>query len=178
MRFILFIFAVFAFNFSFSQTKGLKLRNAMVVGQLDKSEDRFTMEINFTELLASNGIKAMSSLNVLKEGTNISMLASDSIQKVMKVKGMDTYVLVSVRGYDRKFKPAKNHDTLAVEITNGHLFPLYRDEITSISFEFNFYRNGKFVGYDLVKIGGIGSREAVLKKFRKKINKRINSHWK
>ena len=77
MRFILFIFTVFAINFGFSQTKNLKLKNAMVVGQLDKSEDRFTMEINFTELLASNGIKAMSSLNVLKEGTNISMLASD-----------------------------------------------------------------------------------------------------
>lgn len=178
MRFILFIIAVFALNVGFSQTKNLKLKNALVIGQLDKSEDRFTMEINFTELLASNGIKAMSSLNVLKEGTNISVLASDSIQKIMQTKGIDTYVLVSVRGYDRKFKPAKNHDTLAVEITNGHLFPLYRDEITSISFEFNFYRNGKYVGYDLIKMGGIGSREAVLKKFRKKINKRINSHWK
>jgi hypothetical protein len=178
MRFILFIFIVFAVNLSFSQTKGLNLRNAMVIAQLDKSEDRFTMEINFTEMLASNGIKAMASLNVLKEGTNISFLASDSIQKIMKTKGIDTYVLVSVRGYDRKFKPAKNHDTLAVEISNGHLFPLYRDEITSISFEFNFYRDGKFIGYDLIKIGGIGSREAVLKKFRKKINKRINSNWK
>jgi hypothetical protein len=178
MRFLLFICCVFTFQVGMSQTNQLHLKNALVVGQLDKSEDRFTMEINFTEMLASSGIKAMASLNVLKEGSPVQLLASDSIQQILKNKGINTYLLVSVRGYDRKFKPAKNHESLAVEIANGHLFPLYRDEISSITFEFSFYRDGQFVGYDLVKMGGIGSRDAVLKKFRKKINKRIQKHWK
>lgn len=160
-----------------TQTKNLKLTNVLVVAQLDKPEDRFTMEINLTEMLAENGIKAMASLNVLKQGASIASLAADSSINQLKAKGIDTYVLVSVRGYDKKFKPAKNQLDFAGELSSGHLFPLYRDEISSISFEFTFFRDGAIVGYDLVKIGGVGSRETVLKKFRKKISKRIASHW-
>lgn len=178
MRFYLFIATLFLCSFGFSQTKNLNLKNVLVVGQLDKPEDRFTLEINLTELFTSNGVKAMASLNVLKEGTNAAVLATDSISKMLKDKGIDTYVLVSVRGYDRKFKPAKNHEPLAEELASGHLFPLYRDEISSVTFEFSFFRNGEYVGYDLVKLGPVGSRDAVLKKFRKKIAKRINSNWK
>lgn len=178
MKCIVFFLTLFVCGVSFAQTNNVKLNNVLVVGQLDKSEDRFTLEINFTELLANAGIKSMASLNVLKQGSNPTILATDSIQNMLKLKGIDTYVLVSVRGYDRKFKPAKNHDSLSVELASGHLFPLYRDEISSITFEFKFYRNGVFVGYDLVKLGSVNSREAVLKKFRKKIGKRILSHWK
>ena len=157
--------------------KDLNLRNALVVGQLDRSEDRYTMEINFSELLADNGIRTLASLNVLKQGTEPEVLASDSVQLVLKEKGIDTYVLVSVRGYDRKFKPSVQHQPLAEELATGHAFPLYRDEIVSITFEFRFYRNGQFVAYDIVKIGNVGSRDSVLKKFRKKIGKRILA-WK
>jgi hypothetical protein len=64
------------------------------------------------------------------------------------------------------------------ELAAGHSFPLYRDEITSISFEFNFYRNGQWVAYDLVKVGGVGSRDKVIKKTRKKLEKRLNKMWK
>lgn len=178
MRFSLFIALLFCASFGFSQTDSLNLTNALVVGQLDKPEDRFTMEINLTQLLAENGIKAMASLNVLKQGTSTEALASDSIQNMLKAKGIDTYVLVSVRGYDRKFKASKNHETLLNELAIGHLFPLYREEISSVTFEFKFYRNGQFVAYDLVKVGGVGSRETVLKKFRKAINKRVVKSWK
>jgi hypothetical protein len=161
----------------FGQLKNLNLTNALVVGQLDKPEDRYTMEINLTELLITHGVKSMASLNILKQGASPAVLSTDSIAQLLKAKGIDTYVLVSVRGYDRKFKPAVKHDSLTAELANGHLFPLYRDEIVSITLEFNFYRNGQFVAYDMVKLGGIGSREAVLKKFRKKVSKRISA-WK
>ena len=161
-----------------AQTNNLNLQNVIVVGQLDKTEDRYTMEINLTEMLANNGVKTLASLNILKESAPVAMLAEDSIQQVLKEKGFDTYVMVSVRGYDRKFKPAKNHMPVNEELVSGHMFPLYRDEISSISFEFLFYRNGEVVGYDLVKIGGVNSREAVIKKFRKKIEKRIVTKWK
>lgn len=178
MKFIFSLLILFVYSVGIAQTNNLKLNNLLVVGQLDKSEDRFTLEINLTEMLADAGIKSMASLNVLKQGSNPVILATDSIQKMLKSKGIDTYVLVSVRGYDRQFKPAKNHDSLSAELASGHLFPLYRDEISSITFEFKFYRNGEFVGYDLVKLGSVNSRDSVLKKFRKKIGKRILSHWK
>lgn len=178
MRFFLLIATLFTLSFGFSQTKGLNLTNALVIGQLDKPEDRFTLEINLTQLLAENGIKAMASLNVLKQGASPELLATDSIQGMLKAKGIDTYVLVSVRGYDHKFKPSKRHETLPVELSSGHLFPLYRDEISSITFEFKFFRNGEFVGYDLMKVGGVGSRDAVLKKFRKAVAKRLPKSWK
>lgn len=178
MKFIFSLLMLFVYGVGTAQTSNLKLNNLLVVGQLDKSEDRFTLEINLTEMLADAGIKSMASLNVLKQGSSPVVLATDSVQNMLKLKGIDTYVLVSVRGYDRQFKPAKNHDSLSVELASGHLFPLYRDEISSITFEFKFYRNGVFVGYDLVKLGSVNSRDAVLKKFRKKIGKRILSRWK
>lgn len=178
MRFYLIVAALLCFTCGFSQTKNLHLKNVLVVGQLDKAEDRFTMEINLTQLLAENGIKAMASLNILKEGTSPEVLASDSIQNALKAKGIDTYVLVSVRGYDRKFKPATRHESLAAELAIGHMFPLYRDEISSITFEFKFYRNGEYAGYDLVKVNNVGSRDTVLKKFRKAITKRLAKAWK
>lgn len=170
-----FLFIVIT-SITFAQvTNNVKLRNAIVIGQLDKSEDRFTAEINLTEMLAERGIKAKSSLNILKQGQSKDQLASDSITNKLKEQGFDTYLLVSVRGYDKMFKPAKNHLPLNEELNIGHLFPLYRDDISSISFEFTFYRNGQIVGYDLVKIAGVSSREVVMKKFRKKIGKRINT---
>ncbi|MDD2982779.1 MAG: hypothetical protein PHQ74_05275 [Crocinitomicaceae bacterium] len=177
MRFLSVLILFISIN-GFAQTTDLKLQNAIVVAQLDKAEDRFTMEINLTEMLASNGVKAIASLNILKEGSSVALLANDSIQAVLKEKGFDTYVLVSVRGYDRKFKPAKNHLNLKEELVSGHMFPFYRDEVSSISFEFLFYRNGEVVGYDLIKVAGINKREAAIKKFRKKTAKRIVSNWK
>lgn len=165
-------------QFVVSQVDNLNLKNALVVGLLDKSEDRYTVEINLSELFANNGIKTMASLNAMKQGSELKLLASDSIQKLLKEKGIDTYVLVSVRGFDRKFKPSTKHESLENELTAGHSFPLYRDEITSISFEFHFYRNGQIVGYDILKVGGVGSRDKVIKKMRKKIEKRLNQAWK
>jgi hypothetical protein len=32
-----------------SQTEKLNIKNALVVGQLDKGEDRYTLEVNLTE---------------------------------------------------------------------------------------------------------------------------------
>ena len=158
--------------------QNLNLSNAAVVGQLDKADDRYSIEVALTEMLANNGIKAMPSMNILKVGNDPQILASDSIKDLLKSKGFDTYVLVSVRGFDKKFKPAKNHGSLTQILTEGHLFPIYRDEAVSVSFEFFFYRNGEFIGTDIVKCGNISSRDTVMKRFRKKLNKRIPKHWK
>ncbi|MES2587865.1 MAG: hypothetical protein V4622_02725 [Bacteroidota bacterium] len=178
MNKILFVLFTLLNTVLFSQLETLDLKNVIVVSQLDKAEDRFTLEINLAEILANHEIKTMASLNAQKQGANILSLGMDSIQLNIKNKGFDTYMLVCVRGYDSKFKAATIHNDMRTELGIGHLFPLYRDEITSITLEFSFYRNGQFVAYDILKLGGISSREDVIKKLRKKLPKRIEKYWK
>ena len=156
----------------------LALTNAIVIGQLDNPEDRYSLEINLTELLTSRGIKTIPALNIMKMGADAQMLASDSMQQLITSKGVDTYLLVSVRGYDRRFKPTTSTDSLSKALSAGNLFNLYQPDITSISFEFKFFRNGQMVFSDIVKCGNISDRETVLKRFRNKVGKRIDKKWK
>ena len=155
----------------------LNLSNALVIAQLDNPEDRYSLEINLTEILSSNGIKTVPSLNILKLGADSEILASDSVTKLMAAQGIDTYVLATVRGYDRKFKVSKKQDDFKSAVTLGGLFDLYRMDIVSISFEFKFYREGKFVYGDIVKCGNISDRQTVLKRLRKKVTKRVSKKW-
>ena len=178
MKFYLTLLIALIGNCTFGQVNDLHLTNALVVGQLDKSEDRYTIEINLTELLTDAGIKAIPSLNMMKLGSDASLLANDSIQKVIAAKGIDTYVIVSVRGFDRNFKPTKRSDDLNSALGAGSLFPIYREEVVSVSFEFLFYRNGQFVGSDIVKCGNVSERDTVIKRFRKKLSKMIVKKWK
>ncbi|MEJ6775899.1 MAG: hypothetical protein QNK85_01070 [Crocinitomicaceae bacterium] len=166
---------------TFSQKKEklkLDLTNALVIGQMDKTEDRYSLEINATELLNSRGVKAIPSLNVIKLGGEALVLASDSIAELMKAKGIDTYVLISVRGFDRKFKVSGIKDNLETALGLSSLFDLYREDIVSISFEFKFFRGSELIYSDMVKCGNIGDRESVIKRFRKKVGKRIVKRWK
>lgn len=163
---------------SFGQVKDLHLTNALVVAQMDKPQERYAVESNLTDLFIQNGIKAVPSLNYYKMGGSGSVLATDSMKQVLAAQGIDTYVLVTVRGYDRKFKPSERRETLSDKLDEGNLYELYRLDIVSISFEFTFYRNGEFVGNDVVKCGNISDRETVLKRFRKKVSKRIYKKWK
>ena len=160
-------------SISFAQTKDLHLKNVLIIGQLDKADDRYSIEIALTELLANAGVRAIPSLNILKVGSDVKELAKDSLQKIIAAKGIDTYMTVNVRGFDKKFKLAQNHDNLVTALNTTHLFPLFRDEIVNISFEFTFYREGQFMGTDIVKCNNVSSRDTVLKKFRKKTAKRI-----
>ena len=173
MKYILFLSVIILSNISFTQTKELNLTNALVIGQLDMSEDRYSIEIALTELLADAGVKALPSLNILKVGADVYHLENDSIQNIVSAKGLDTYLTVSVRGYDKRFKLAESRDDFKTAININHLFSLYKENVITVSFEFTFYRDGKFVGTDIVRCGNIDSRETVLKRFKKKTAKRI-----
>ena len=162
----------------FGQVGDLQLKNALVVGQLDKGEDRYTIEVNLTELLTQAGIKAVPSLNIMRTGSDAVDIATDSIQQLVKAKGVDTYILVTIRGYDKRFKASSCKDDLKTALSVGNLFPVYRDEAVSVSFEFLFYRNGQCIGSDVVKCGNVSDRDSVIKKFRKMVGKRIISKWK
>ena len=173
MRSFLFIFCILPGFASFTQSGEFALKNSLIIGQLEKADDRYTIEIALTELFAEAGVKAVPSLNVLKIGASIEMLANDSVQKLITAKGIDTYMTVSVRGYDKKFKLAENHEDFKRALATSHLFSLYRDELVNITFEFTIYREGKFMGTDLIRCGNVSDRDKVVKKFKKKVGKRI-----
>lgn len=160
-----------------AQTDTLNLRNALVVSNIDSQEDRFTLEVAVSELLSAQGIKNGVSLNILKQGGDPQVLMTDSVAAVLNGKGINTLMLVSIRGYDKRFRPTEKQFTLAEDLASSNLFRLYKEDIVSVTLEFHFYRDGKLVGTDLLKIGGISSREAVMKKLRKKLPKRIRKRW-
>jgi len=177
MKNLILVLSLLVSVFSFAQTNKVKLTNALVIGQMDKEEDRYSLEINLTELLTEAGVKAMPSLNILKLGSDAALLVTDSVTKIVNSKGIDTYILISVRGYDRKFKTSDRNDDFATALNAGNLFPIFRDEIISVSFEFLFYRNGQLVGSDIVKCGNVSDRDSVIKRFRKNVGKRITKKW-
>ena len=154
-----------------------QLTNAFIVAQLDRPEDKFSLEINLAELFSEQGVTVFPSLNILKQGQNPTVLASDSVTSILKNKQLDTYVLVSVRGYDRNYRKKSNLTSLLEELSSSHLFPLYRDDIVSLTIEFLFYQNGNQVYSDLLKIKNINNKDSVLKKLHKKLPKLIHK-WK
>lgn len=162
---------------SFGQ-EDLNLSNVLVIAQQDKLEDRYTMEIAMLELMRSNDIVAKSSLNILKQGQDPSILASDSITRKLGNDGIDTYLLISVRGYDTRFNPSQNLPELKDELRSGHLFPLWRESASTVTFTFLFYRNGIPAHYELIRVRAGGSKDAMMKKLYRKVEKRLQKDWK
>lgn len=155
----------------------LHLTNALIIGQIDNVEDRYSLEIILTQMFTAAKIKSMPSLNVLKQGSDAVVLATDSVQQMLAAKGIDTYALVCVRGYDRRFKVSEKQDDFRTALEGSSLFDLYRQDITSVSIEFKFYRQGQYVGGDILKCGNISDRETVLKRISNKLEKRIYKKW-
>lgn len=161
----------------FGQT--IKFKHAVVIAQFDKSEDRYAMELNYAEILQQNGYKAMPSFNVLKQGEQMVHLASDSIKTILKNKGVDTYAILNVRGYDRRFKPSEAKITLVEMLEMTSIYHIYRDEATSVTFEFTFFDlNDQLIGRSLLKCGNVSDRDSVMKRFRKRLPKLIAGGWK
>lgn len=163
----------------FAQAKfpPLKLNNALIVSHLDKESDQFSLEIAVSDVLSKSKVKNTVSLNVLKAGGDPQVLLTDSLTQLLKAKGINTLMLVSVRGFDNRFRPSTGNMTLAEDLAADNLFPIYKEDIVSVTFEFHFYRDGKLVYADLLKIGGAGSRDKVLRKLRKKLAKRVQKQW-
>lgn len=181
MKTTLIVFLLFVSNVTLAQKEkeaDLGLTNAVVIGQMDNSADRYSVEINLTELFASNGVKAIASLNLMKLGSDSQQLASDSVAQLTKEKGFDTFVLVSVRGYDKKYKASESKEDFVTAMGRANLFQIFQEDIVSVTFEFKFYRNGQLVRVETIKCGNAGSREKVLKKLRKKVAKKLQKKWK
>lgn len=159
------------------ESEEFKLDNVLVVAQQDKQEDRYSLEVGLIQLFNVYNIKTKASLNVIKQGGSPKILLNDSVQKSLKNEGIDTYMLISVRGYDKRFKPSENIKSLEEELEAGHLFPLYRESATSVTFSIIFYKNGEPVHYELIRTGTVGSKDAVMKKLLKKVDRALRKDW-
>ncbi|MFZ9581798.1 MAG: hypothetical protein ACO28O_02360 [Crocinitomicaceae bacterium] len=175
MRSFLLILSFSMSMLAFSQ--GLNLKECIVIGQFDKPEDRYAMEVTLCEILNTLSIKAVPSSNFVKQGGNSIILASDSSMQALKAKNLNTYCLINVKGYDKRFKKSEILPSFSEGLERATLYNLYKDEIASVSFEFIFYRDAKPVFNDVLKIGNIGNRDDVIKRLKKKAPKHIQEHW-
>lgn len=159
----------------FSQS--INKSNILVIGQFDRPDERYAVEVTLTELFSKQGIMAMPSLNILKQGSDPLILASDTIQKLLLKKNINTYLVVNVRGYDRRFKPSEIELSFSDMLGRTSIYHIYREEATSVSLEFTFFRENKVVFRDILKCGNISDRDSVLKRIQKKLPKRMGRKW-
>jgi hypothetical protein len=157
--------------------QNIKLNNAVVIAQFEREEDRYAMQATLSELFKTYQVKVLPVMNVLKQGEDLQHLLNDSIQSVILQKGFDTYVVVNVRGYDRKFKVSDDTQTLSEMLETTSIYHIYRDEATSVSFEFSIYRNGKLIDRQILRCGNVSDRDSVLKRLRKRLPKKILPSW-
>lgn len=175
MKFLLLIgLALFS---QYSRAQNIKLSNAVVITQFDKEEDRYAMQALMVDMLKSYQIKALPLMNVLKQGEDPQHLLQDSIQRVLLQKGFDTYLVVNVRGYDRTFKPSNDSQTLAELLETTSIYQIYRDEATSVSFEFSIYKGGKLISRQVLRCSNVSDRDSVLKRLRKRLPKKVIPSW-
>ena len=112
-----------------------------------------------------------------KQGANLNNLISDSVQQILKIKGYEIYLFINVKGYDRKFKASKAKINVSEILERESIYKIYRDESTSISFEFLFFKNNEMIFSDLIKVSNISNRDAVIKKYRKVLESRAQKKW-
>jgi hypothetical protein len=159
------------------RAQNIKLTNAVVITQFDKEEDRYAMQALMADMLKAYQIKALPLMNVLKQGEDPQHLLNDTIQKVLSQKGFDTYLVVNVRGYDRSFKPSEDNQTLAELLETTSIYHIYREEATSVSFEFSIYKEGKLISRQVLRCGNVSDRDSVLKRLRKRLPKKVLPSW-
>ncbi|MFM7006213.1 MAG: hypothetical protein ACKOWX_03070 [Flavobacteriales bacterium] len=175
MKFLLFFGLLLSAQLLVAQK--VKLTNAVVIAQFDKEEDRYAMQALMTDLLKGYQVRILPLMNVLKQGEDPQHLLLDSVQQILVQKGFDTYLVVNVRGYDRTFKPSEDTQTLVELLETTSIYQIYRDEATSVSFEFSIYRNGKLISREVLRCGNVSDRDSVLKRLRKRLPKKVFPIW-
>ena len=72
------VFSIALVGFGQKKVK-INLTNALVIGQMDKPQERYAIEGHLTQLLSQYNIKAAPSLNYVKVGGDSGVLLEDSI---------------------------------------------------------------------------------------------------
>jgi hypothetical protein len=150
------------------------LKGALILVKNDKPQERFSMEANLGKLFSSYGMPILLSVNLIKEGASLSELAETKIQAEMNARNINSVLVISVRGFDTRFKPrTKIPATLEEMLKEGNLNPISVDEASSVTIEFFQYVNGKFYGYHMQRLGGASSRPKVYSRLQKRLDKLV-----
>ncbi len=157
--------------------QNFKLKECVVIGQFDKPEDRYAIEVTFCELFNALKVKAVPSSNYIKQGSGIATLLSDSLMNDLTHKGFSTYCLINVKGYDKRFKKSELLPGFDEAMERASIYNLYKDDIASVTLEFIFYQNKTPVFSDVFKVSNIGERDDVIKRIKKKAPKYILKNW-
>lgn len=157
--------------------QGLKLKECLVLAQFEKYEERYALEINLCEILAQWKVKTVPATNLIKQGQSATILTTDSIKEILSKTKVQTICIVRIKGYDKKFKNTVQNIPFTEALERASLYNLYKDDISTVSLEFLFYRNEVCIFSDILKVGNIGDRDDVLKRIRKKLPKLIEKHW-
>jgi hypothetical protein len=156
------------------QPKINNLKGALILVKNDKPQERFSIEANLGKLFGGYGMPILLSINLIKEGAPLSELGETKIQAEMNARNINSVLVVSVRGFDTRFKPrTKIPQTLAEMLQEGNLNPISTDEASSVTIEFFQYVNGKFNGYHIQRLGGASSRSKVYNKLQKRLDKLV-----
>jgi len=171
---------VFSFNFvnakSANHPKINNLKGALLVVKNDKFNERFSAEVNVAKIFSPFQMPMLLSVNLIKENAPLTELASSKVQGEMAAKNINSVLIVSVRGYDNRFKPrTKIPETLIEMLEEGNLMPITQDDISSVTIEFFQYVGGKFHGYHMMRVGSASNKQKVYKKMQKKLNRMIPS---
>ena len=176
IKFLLLLILVIT-SFTDVHSQGIKTGKVLVIGQFDRPDERYAVEVTLTEIFSQYGLMAMPSLNILKQGSDPSLLLSDTIQNILLDKNITTILVVNVRGYDRRFKPSEIEVPLNEMLGRTSIYHIYREEATSVSLEFTFFKENKVVFRDILRCSNISDRDSVLKRIRKKLPKRMKRKW-
>lgn len=175
MKHLILILALIVLNISWTQA--FKLKECVVIGQFEKPEDRYALEGTLCEIFTAMQIKAIPATNFVKQGGSSQVLASDSSLMALKEKGFSTYCLVNVKGFDNRFKKSEHPPLFSEGLERATIYNLYKDEISNLTLEFIFYRDGKHVFNDVYKISNIGDRDDVIKRLKKKGPTYFMKNW-
>ena len=76
-----------------------------------------------------------------------------------------------------KFKASKTKITVNEILERTSIYSIYRDESTSVSFEFIFFKNNEMIFTDIIKVSNVSDRDSVLKRLRKRLPKKLLPSW-
>ena len=156
------------------QPKISKLKGAMILVKNDKPQERFSMEANLGKLFSVYKMPILLSVNLIKEGAPLIELADERVQKEMNAKGINSVLVISVRGFDTRFSArTKIPQTLAEMLQEGNLNPITAEEATTVTIEFFQYIDGKFVGYHIQRVGGAATKTKVYQRLQKRLDKLV-----
>ncbi len=150
------------------------MKGAMLLVKNDNAQERFSVEANLGKILATYNMPLLLSINLINQGAPLKELAGARVQNEMSARGINSVIVVSIRGFDQRFKPrTKIPATLEEMLEEGNLYPLSQEDVTTVTIEFIQYVGGKFHGYHMMRVGNASNKSKVYSKIQKKLNRQI-----